>query len=154
MADPDWAVITQVLYRKSPELPDTDIGQDHPFVTETELDVDGAANTVGILVDWGLVTEEEISRKGGEYNPDSGKITGEEVTAGYKLTTEGFDVAHERELSERSSRINRSLAVFTLVLVLISGVDVLPLGWKVRSGAIALLLVAVLVQALRADIFG
>lgn len=48
--------------------------------------------------------------------------------AALKLTPDGFDVAHERELSKRDDRINQSLVFFTFILVLAQILGVVPVG--------------------------
>jgi hypothetical protein len=73
--------------------------------------------------------------------------------AGLELTTNGFNVAHERELAQRNSRINRSLAAFTLVLVLITGVDVAPISQFAKGAAIFVLLAVVFFVSIQADTF-
>lgn len=120
MSQPKWATAIQVLYRESPRIISEEIDKDHPFVTEGGLTQVEASKAFDSLDDWGLIEE----------NPkDQAKtVDGEVVTIekGYLLTKDGFEVAHERELSRKDHRINHTLVFFTFFLVLAQLLGVLP----------------------------
>ncbi|MFC7202015.1 hypothetical protein ACFQJC_00680 [Haloferax namakaokahaiae] len=138
MEEPDWAEIVRVLYQQSPNLPTGEINRSHPFVVETDLNRLEANKSVETLEEWGLVEREEIKSRWD--SPGTGGLEGEREY-GYKLTSDGFDVAHERELSARDNQINNSLVFLTFILVLAQIIGVLPLAdWaKVLSGFVVLI---------------
>lgn len=141
MDRPTWAMVIRTLYRASPDIPSKDITKYHPFVEGTGLDVETAEEAAETLINWGLAEEIEVWRGEGEVNPDTAEMENADVLYGYQLTSKGFDVAHERELSSRNNRINNSLVFLTFILVVAQIVDVVPIGdvYKVLAGFVILL---------------
>jgi hypothetical protein len=142
MKQPDWTVVIRYMYENTPPFPSSDITEDHPFVTNTHLSVEQAQAVVEELEDWGLVSEVVKDHQIANSGSESGDTV--EPIHGYKLTSDGFDVAHERELSTRNADINVSLTVFTLILVVITGIDVLPFSPIIKSFLIGMTLIALL----------
>ena len=70
----------------------------------------------------------------------------------WQLTEKGFEVAHERELAEKSNDINYALVFFTLVLVITEAVGVAPIGAGFRVLASLIILVGLVVAVWRTDI--
>ena len=143
MSQPDWAKILSYLHEHNGEIGTEPDGDEWTSQEESEqafnemlretIDLDDPSD--------GSITTAR------EHMEDKGLVTSRFARdyVGMELTTDGFNVAHERELARRNSRINRSLAAFTLVLVIITGVDVAPVGQLVKGVAIVSLLVAVLI---------
>lgn len=135
MDKPDWATAVQIMYREAPKLISGEIDTTHPFVTEGDLTEDTARDTLLSLDEWGLVEKQPKT-----LTPTpTGDI--ETTEFGYKLTKDGFDVAHERELSRRDNSISQSLVFLTFILVLAEIVGVVPADdWvKVITGFIILI---------------
>jgi hypothetical protein len=123
MEIPDWAIVLGVLYQQDSDKCISDIGQKHPFVQDTELDIDDASSAVDKLSDWNLVEMTVVEQ--GDYSPGVGF---KNRTYAYQLTEKGFNVAHDRELANRDNRINVVLVIFTLYLVVVNIIDSAPLG--------------------------
>lgn len=150
MDEPDWAKIVRVLYYEAPDIPDEEISKRHPFVTNTDLDPQTAEEAVVALKNWGMV-EEVVKERKGDYDPETGKLDGE-VVHGYRLESDGFDVAHERELSSRQNRINRSISIFTVTLVVVEVIAIIPAGELMKLGLSLIVLLLLLIILLTTDI--
>ncbi|MFC7165753.1 hypothetical protein [Halospeciosus flavus] len=141
MEEPDWAKVVRVLYHEAPNSPEEEIDDDHPFVTETDLCVETAERAAEALVDWDLASFVGIEQ--GEYKgPGDGFEQGK---MGYKLTSQGFEVAHQRELARRDHGINKSLVFLTFVLAVAQVVGVVPLSDLMTALSGLILLVVMLI---------
>lgn len=135
MKKPDWAKVIQFMYRDAPEPINASIDSDHPLITEAGLRKEVARDALDSLAEWGLIKQQsksvDIAGKG------KGKT---ETKFSYKLTKDGFDVAHERELSQRNNRINYSLVFLTFVLAMAQIIGIAPLsdGFKIVGSFILL----------------
>lgn len=127
MDEPDWAKILRYLHNRNGELrvtapdlaPEDADHEDH----EREL-YDKLRRELSLKGD----SDEEITDTH-EHLQNTGLVNYQTRSDHAKilLTTDGFEVAHERELSRRGNRINHSLVFFTFVLVLAQIVGVIPL---------------------------
>ena len=154
MQQPDWAKILSHLHQHNGEIgTEPDESKDDGW-SSPEKSREALNDILRDKIDLDN-TSDESSTTAWEHLSDNRLITSEigRHYVGLELTTDGFSVAHERELARKNSRINRSLAVFTLVLVVITGVDVYPTGRVIKGVAIAILLVAVLLAAFRTNTF-
>lgn len=147
MTKPSWALVIRELYSDSSTLPSDNISTGHPFVTG-DLNIQEAEDAVESLEEWGLIEREIKTRE--DWDSDSGKY--QTVIHGYKLTSDGFEVAHERELSERNNKINTSLVFFTFILVLAQIIGVVPLGTMGKTVTSLFLLAGMFWAVRRADI--
>lgn len=120
--EPDWARILSAMYQA--EVPENQevfrktqyVYDTRTLAVTTNLSERRVSRAGRKLQDWGL-TERELKR-----------LDNESSYMEYSLTKEGFEVAHERELSNKSDRINQSLVFFTFVLVVAEIVGIMPVG--------------------------
>lgn len=122
MDEPDWAQILSLLYRvgekvEAPHQLD-ELPSDHELVQRSELDPAEIKDALVFLRDQGLI----------EMNVQADtNDTGTEVVSRYRtlqLKPDGFNVAHERELSLQENASNVAVAALTLVLGLTALVQV------------------------------
>jgi hypothetical protein len=142
MDEPDWAKILRYLHNHNGELrsnadsnaesEEKPSNEDHERALYEDLRDQIALENTEI--------EHIIDTHKHLQNTDLAKFEQRSDYAALKLTPDGFDVAHERELSRRGNRINQSLVFFTFVLVLAQIVGVIPAkDWvKVLSAFIIL----------------
>jgi hypothetical protein len=152
MSTPNWASILEILYNKSSYDLTTDIDSDHPFVSETKLDSEEVNVAISRLRNWELVTTVHVPGSGSEDE------LSDQDTA-LQLTEKGFNIAHDRNLSDRNDRINASLVIFTLFLVLINLLDFAPLKpvWRLLISLgfmIVLLALVIWTEIIDFDVLG
>ena len=119
MEDPDWAKVLSYLYRENSEIyPSTsekyDIAgkTDHPPIEEvldrTELTQEEIIDVLDEMDSVGIVNQED------RYVNTSGSKVRYSI---YTLSKKGFDVAHDREMDERQTRVNIGIALLTVFLM-------------------------------------
>lgn len=134
MSEPDWAEVIEVLYSEAPDWPSHEITADHLFVKKTSLDEEAATETVEALESWGLVAVEVTEM---ELN----EVDSPEASAwGYKLTKDGFEVAHQREQAQRDLTANQSLNFLTFVLAVAAASELIHVS-QMTDNLIAVVLV-------------
>lgn len=146
MNEPNWAEILQVMYLENPPPHPIETASDTGDFTiawlaeNTSLKGKEVDKATDKLDNWGLITKSEMNMEGWQ----SGDIV--------EMLKDGFEVAHERELSKRNNRINYALVFLTFILVLAQIIGVLPLDdWvKVSSGVV--ILVGMLFVVWRTDL--
>lgn len=121
MNEPGWAEVLETIYSNEPDTPKGKINEDHPFVTDTNLNRESAIAAIRSLKKWDLVEEESASVKGDVGKEQTGRIPRSEVQ--YRLTTDGFEVAHDREQSKEQSKNNQAIVLLTLALAFVAIVD-------------------------------
>lgn len=147
MDEPDWAKILRYLHNHNGEIRsiaefDED-GEDEPSNEDHEQALYREIREKIELS--GTSTEEIVDTHKHLQNTGLAKFKQRSDYAALKLTTDGFEVAHERELSNKGNRINQSLVFFTFVLVLAQIVGVVPLNDGAKALAGFVILVGMLV---------
>lgn len=132
-----WEEVLMYMYEEMPESASATITDDHPFVTETDLGVDEAERAAAKLSRWDLFERPSL--------PNGTTINR------YELSTRGFEVAHEREQTDKSQKINASLMFFTFALVMVEVIAIVPTGDFERAIMIFTLLFGLLVVVWRSD---
>jgi len=143
MDDPDWAKILQYLHNHNGEIRETaeDNEEDEDDRRHEEHE-QALYDTLSEKVDISRTDEGAIVDTH-KHLQNTGLVDFEQRAdyAALKLTTEGFEVAHERELSKRDREINSSLVFFTFILVIVNILDVIPIDpWILFGLSLALLI--------------
>ncbi|EMA29885.1 MULTISPECIES: hypothetical protein [Haloarcula] len=154
MNEPDWAKILKCLHNNNGEIRRTALSDElskeevTPEIQEEAL-YDGLRENVELL---NKETQEIAEMR--EHLQNTGLVSydNNKEYAALQLTTDGFEVAHERELSRRDNRINQSLVFFTFVLVLAQIVDVIPADDWVKVLSAFIILVGMLAVTIYTDI--
>lgn len=148
MKRPDWEEILEVMYHESPPKWDPKNPTDHPFWKETELEPSEISSILKKLDSWGLVSSILVDGEKAEYDPEADEMT--RVIKRYKLSADGFEVAHDRELANRDNQINQSLVFFTFILVITDVIGLVRLSdfWNF---VIALILLAGMLYLIGSD---
>jgi len=113
MGEPNWSKVLDVLYREgeAPKKPINRITRHHLLCERTDLEPGQIEQSLIYLDDNGLISlnsvDHQETRFGELENPRSEKII---------LKAEGFEVAHERELSKRQEGASTATAYLTAVL--------------------------------------
>lgn len=134
--EPDWATVLQIMHRSEPPEELRDQMSTSPVHTVgliadiANMDYSRVHQASARLQDWGLVNLQE-------YEVTEGESTMKAV----EFTDDGFAVAHERQLSKQQNQINHSLALFTLVLVILNGVDILTIEENLQGVVVSILLI-------------
>ncbi|WP_135305502.1 hypothetical protein [Haloarcula amylovorans] len=148
--DPDWPKILQFLrsqdgsYRREAtqeEIENEDLTP--PQVAKKKLAEDlGDEISMNSEIDELQTTLGFLENKLGFVEFSSAKNR-----ANLKLKREGFKISHERELSERRDKSNDALVLFTLALVLVGVIDLIPdKGFRVGMSLVVLGLLLYMVQ--------
>lgn len=126
----NWAELLLFLYSREEKWENFGRGEpaviksDHPLVERTNLNKSQVKSALSFLEEHDLIEED-----GSGF---------------FKLTSRGFDVAHEREMKERELRNNSLITLLTVVLAIgalgqvLAGLQALdlPLCWLLLPGAL------------------
>lgn len=153
MDEPDWARILQYLHHHNGEIRRTaPIEDDRPDQEEQRN-----ALHEGLREEIDLENEEdEKIAETYQHLKNTGLVVFENNVdyAGLKLTSDGFDVAHDREMAQRNYGINRALVLFTVFLVLSGLVGPIPGTIRSVRGMLGvLILVGLLVVLYHPNLF-
>lgn len=148
MSSSDWATLMGAMYGDEERLSYPEqFHEEHPLIRQTGMDPETASRVRDLLAKKGWI---EYDRTG----PDAAKS--------FSLTTEGFEVAHERELRERQENLlerqttidEKSVHVYSL-LVMAVGLQALttaitaPSPYRIGLGLLVLVLFTALVLVSR-----
>lgn len=154
MDEPDWAKILRYLHNHNGEIRSIaefgGQGEEEPSNEEHEQALYRDLRDKVELS--GTTTEDIVETHKHLQNTGLVKFQERSDYAALILSTDGFEVAHERELSRRDNRINQSLVFFTFVLVLAQIVGVIPAQDWVKVLAAFIILLGMLVVTFWTDI--
>lgn len=154
MDEPDWAKILRYLHNHNGEIRSIaefdGQGEEEPSHEEHEQALYRDLRDKVELSD--TDTEDIVETHKHLQNTGLAKFEQRSEYAALKLTTDGFEVAHERELSRRDNRINQSLVFFTSILVLAQIVGVIPANDAVKVLSAFVILAGILVVIYWTDI--
>lgn len=109
MEEPVWSQVLDAMYRhgKTIDAPRDleNLSFDHILVQKTDAEVDEISSALVFLRNQDLVTMAV-----------SGQSDGEEMHRPLHLTTDGFEVAHQRDLNYQSKAGNRAIVALTVIL--------------------------------------
>jgi hypothetical protein len=116
-----WQKVLRVMYEEGIVWSlDSEIDETHPLVVETDLPAEDVEDALSFLSESGLIGRIQAGAKA-DYPremvvgiSDSARQQGTHIG----LTTEGFKVAHNRELQNQQQRTNHQLAGFTAILAI------------------------------------
>jgi hypothetical protein len=146
MDEPDWAKILGYLHNHNGEIrrsaEEGSEGENEPSHGDHEQVLyEALRENVDIA---GTDREDIVNTHKHLQNTGLVKVEKQANHAALKLTSKGFEVAHERELSKRDRVINRSLVFFTFILVVANIFDVAPIASEVQLLLSIVLLLAML----------
>lgn len=145
MEDPHWQQILCAMYRSEPPeymefMFSTQGSFDNSNLKQIlDLEEREINQAVDKLETWDLIEKGRYEYKG-------------ETRREYSLTKDGFEVAHDIELSRQDNRINYSLVVFTAFLVIVEGIAVVPLNDHGKSLLVVGLFMLLLLLVYRTDL--
>jgi hypothetical protein len=136
----EWQKVLNAMYEHGLVWSvDADIDESHPAVKETDLSEERAKEALSFLSEAGLIGRIQAGAKADYPREMTVGISEEARRRGTHigLTTEGFNVAHERELRNQQETHNRILAAFTVLVgisALVQAVSVVatqtgPMQW-------------------------
>ncbi|MGB9955785.1 hypothetical protein ACOZ4B_05280 [Haloferax prahovense] len=153
MKEPDWAKILRYIHNHNGEIRSTAEPDEQGDAPSNEEHEEALYQDLRRKVDISnTATEEIVDTHKHLQNTGLVKFEQRSEYAALRLTTDGFEVAHERELSRRDNRINQSLVFFTFVLVLAQIIGVIPAEEWVKILSAFIILVGMLVVLFWSDI--
>jgi hypothetical protein len=156
MDEPDWAKILRYLHNHNGEIRSiVEFDEENEEEPSNEEHEQALYQDLREKIDLsGTTTKDIVETHKHLQNTGLAKFEQRSEYAALKLTTDGFEVAHERELSKRDNRINQSLVFFTFILVLAQIIDVVPVSNKAKVLSALVILAGMAAAIYWTDILG